>query len=219
MASLNPWIPRSGAAVLLCGLLWQNWGLRQENARLVDRSLQVARHAEVPRPGLARLSASDRGGAGLSDRESSSVLKPKSQHAPSKSDTGSRVLEVASDPKVAGLIETRAKELADELVEERRSERMEQIQDRIEEKVLDYAEESGWAEELSTQVLELAMERFEDHWMLRTEVEAGELTRDEAHAEHMRRGEEREARLAELLGEEEAGVFIEEMRPPHHRAR
>ena len=216
MSRLIPWAAAAALSMLSLMLLKQNRELRRELAGL-SAAQQAAtadteRREKSPYRGSRTATLRDDGAAGKSERMQRT---PPARGLQAEKDTGNPPPST-KDPAVADRIEERAQELADQLVEERRSERMERIQDRIDEKVSAYAEEAGWTEETASQVIGLALERFEDHWMLRSEVEAGDLTREEAQEEHMRRQAERETRLEELLGEEEAETFLEEMRPPHH---
>ncbi|MEC7987319.1 MAG: hypothetical protein VX278_19265 [Myxococcota bacterium] len=122
-----------------------------------------------------------------------------------------------SETDIAQRIEERAEEIANAKIAERRAEKMDRITERMEEGVRTVSEEFGWDDEQTNTVLEIVLERLEDWSLLRAELEAGDITREEMHEERKRRSEDRKTRIVDLVGQDAAKRLKEELTPPHRR--
>lgn len=110
-----------------------------------------------------------------------------------------RMLEIAEDNVRA------------ELRSERRA-RMQERAEEVQQALLDYAAEAALSEEVTAELVALFQANRADMSALFTQVDAGELSRDDAHEEMRAIRDESRAAIEELLGEEgaealEAAVF------------
>lgn len=122
-----------------------------------------------------------------------------------------------ADDAIDDEIESRAEEIAEEIIQERRDERWERRRRRMKEHIAETAEELGWSEELQQSVSNKMGEFHKQHRGIREEVDAGNLTHEEAREEHMRVREEGKIEMEKLIGADGLEVLREKMWGPRRK--
>ena len=122
-----------------------------------------------------------------------------------------------ADDAIDDEIEARAEEIAEDIIQERREERWDRRRKRMKDRIAETAEELGWSEQLQQSVSNKMGDFHKQHRGIRDEVDAGNLTHEEAREEHMRVREEGKVEMEKLIGADALEVLREKMWGPRRK--
>lgn len=208
MMSRIPWII---SGVLAVGLVASALDNRRLRATLTQNQLAQAAADAAPEVNSRGL----HGSVSEPAAQRSSTPAAASSAVPSRS--GDEQLDDNDRSGIASLVAERLDEAIEERINERRVERFAQMQDRATERVDDFADEIDLSDddrEAMHGILDVAMTDMSAIFESYSDVEDREEARESIRAEGMEVRSEVEAALVDLLGEEDAAAFQEEVRGP-----
>ncbi len=215
MAKSGTWLTVGSTAIAL-GLANDNFRLREQleahqpattaaattETAVTKQSPVSKRTRTLPKPSTHRQTTGPRGS--LSQEEIESQIEQQVAQR----------LEQAVEKRIDEDLDSLVEERVDRRMDERHDQRRQRLQAMMEEHIAEYAAEHEISDETEAGLVTILEDASSSIGDLFRSVHSGDIEREDAHEEVQQVREELAASLEELLGQEEAELFQEDLRGP-----